>query len=537
MYRRHPMWGEALLSACAAAAVAAMLVWLGPPGSDLAAHAYQRTLFLQHGFTLLNNFWYAGRYSFITYSVIYYPLAAFFGIKLLAIATIALAALAFALVVWQEWGSTTRWSSRTFAVVWAGVVLSAAFPFALGMALALLALWALQKRARWQFTALAVLTLAASPVAFVLLVIVLAGVALARRAAVPRNWGAVATIAVATGVELVLWRLFPGGGNYPYSFAELAAGVVFCVLGLLFTWRIESARVPQFVFGVYLAAVVGAYVVPSALGENVARMRYAAIPLAVLILSLRRWRPLLPGLAVIALAVSWNLTPLVYNFVHGSADATAAASTWPPAIAFLKENAAPQYRVEAVDTTGHWAAAYLADADIPLARGFFRQDDFPENKVLYSQLGPRAYLAWLHKLGVGYVLMPKNASLDYSSKAEAQIVRSGRAHLVPVFHTPKLVIYKVPDARPIITGPGSPAIVTMTESKIAAFVTRGGEYRIAVRWSPYWRASMGCLSKGKDGMLRLTTLHTRLVKLTFVVSADSAFDTLAGAKPSCALPG
>ena len=122
-------------------------------GSDLAAHAYQRSLFVQEGFELWNNFWYAGRYSFVTYSVLYYPLAALLGIKLLAVATIATAALAFAVVLGREWGPTARWSSRTFAVVWAGVVLSAAFPFALGIAFALLALWALQAGARTRFGA------------------------------------------------------------------------------------------------------------------------------------------------------------------------------------------------------------------------------------------------------------------------------------------------------------------------------------------------------------------------------------------------
>ena len=66
---------EAVLSAAAAAAAASLLAWLGPPGSDLAAHAYQRAVFLQHGFSLWNNFWYAGRYSFVTYSLLYYPLA------------------------------------------------------------------------------------------------------------------------------------------------------------------------------------------------------------------------------------------------------------------------------------------------------------------------------------------------------------------------------------------------------------------------------------------------------------------------------
>src|SRR5438874_3564978 len=172
---------EALLSAFAAGSVAALLAWLGPPGSDLAAHAYQRAIFLQHGFSLWNNFWYAGRYSFVTYSVIYYPLAALLGIRLLAVATIATAALAFAVVLGRQWGATARWSSRTFAVVWAGIVLSAAFPFALGIALALLTLMALQRRSHWRFAALATLTLAASPLAFLLLTLVLLGIALDRR--------------------------------------------------------------------------------------------------------------------------------------------------------------------------------------------------------------------------------------------------------------------------------------------------------------------------------------------------------------------
>src|SRR5262249_38786683 len=157
-------------------------------GTDLAAHVYQRALFLQHGFTLWNNFWYAGRYSFVTYSLIYYPLAALIGIKLLAVATVALAALAFAVVVWREWGPTSRWSSRTFAVVWAGIVIIAMFPFALGFALALLALWALQARARWRFAGLALLSLAASPLAFLLLAIVLAAVALGRRVSLQSSW-------------------------------------------------------------------------------------------------------------------------------------------------------------------------------------------------------------------------------------------------------------------------------------------------------------------------------------------------------------
>ncbi|HEY2543395.1 MAG TPA: hypothetical protein VGH92_10125, partial [Gaiellaceae bacterium] len=496
----------------------------------------QRTLFLEHGFTLWNNFWYAGRYSFVTYSLIYYPLAALLGIKLLAVATIALAALAFAVVIWHEWGPTTRWSSRTFAIVWAGIILSAAFPFALGFALALLALWALQSGARWRFAALALLALAASPLAFLLLAVILAGIALGRRVSLRSSRVPIAVVAVAGIGELVLWRLFPDGGSFPFHAADVIAGSVFCLIGLALTWRVERARVLQFFFAVYLAAMIAAYVVPSELGGNIERLRFAAIPLAVLIFSLRSWRPLPIAVTAIALAVAWNVSPLVASFVKGQTDVTANAATWPAAIAFLKAHAGPNTRVEAVDTAGHWPAVYLADANIPLARGWFRQDDFPENAVLYSKLGQRAYLRWLHGLGIGYVVLATSSPLDYSSAAEAALVRSGRAGLRRVYADPAISIYRVPQFQPIVTGPAKARVVALTQSRIVVAVPRGGKYRIAVRWSPYWRTSDGCLSQGADGMLRLTTLHARTARIGFIVSADSALDQLAGQRPSCKLP-
>src|SRR2546421_11266574 len=218
-----PLAREALLCAFGAAGLAALLVWLGPPGTDLAAHAYQRALLLKHGFSLWNNFWYAGRYSFVTYSIAYYPLAALFGIKPLAVTTVAAAALAFAILLEREWGATARWSGRTFAVVWAGIVLSAALPFTLGIALALLALCALQARGRWRFAALAVATLAASPVAFVLLVLLVGGIALARRQEWRRFGVPAVAIASAAAFEAALWRIFPDPGRFPFSAAELAS--------------------------------------------------------------------------------------------------------------------------------------------------------------------------------------------------------------------------------------------------------------------------------------------------------------------------
>jgi hypothetical protein len=519
--RADPLLREATLSAGAAAGLAAVLVWLGPPGADLAEHAYQRSLFAHDGFALWNNFWYAGRYSFVTYSVLYYPLAALLGIRLLAVATVSTAALAFAVVLWREWGPTVRWSSRTFAVVWCGVVLSAAFPFALGAALALLALWALQGRRHWRFALLAALTLAASPLAFLLLALLLAGLGIARwndrrTLVVPA-----ATVLACGFVEVALWRAFPGSGHYPFSWQELLAAVTFCVLGAALAWRVERARGLRWIFVVYLTACLAAFAIPSAVGENVARLRYAAIPFAVLTLSLRRWRPLPVALGVLGLAISWNLTPIASSYVKGRGDPAAARAYWAPAVAFLRAHLSPSYRVEAVDTTGHWPAVYLAEAGIPLARGGYRQDDFPQNELLYDELGAAAYRGWLRGLGVRYVVLTR-APPDYSSRAEAKLLRSGHAGLRPVLRTPTLTVFELPRPRPILTGPGETRVLRLGATHIRLELPQAGRYRLAVRYSPYWRAENACLIRRSDGMTTVVAREAGPLELSFHVSAKRA---------------
>jgi hypothetical protein len=525
---------EALAAAGVAATLAAALAWFGPPGSDFAAHLYQSALFEDHGFGIWNNFWYAGRYSFVTYSLLYYPLAALLGIKLLAVASIATAALAFGVVAAREWGPASRWSNRSFAVVWAGVVLSGAFPFALGMALALLALWALQAGRRGRFALLTALVLAASPVAFVLLAVVLAGIGLSRAPRRAELALPLATLTVATVVELVLLRLFPASGRFPFSLPEFAAACVFCGLGIRLTWRVRTAEVLRWMYVVYLAACTTAYLVPSSLGENIARLRYAAIPIAILTLSLRRWRPLPLAVLALSLAVAWNLTPLAGSFVKTRTDPAADPAYWAATVHYLRDHLSPSYRVEAVDTVGHWPAAYLPAAGIPIARGWFRQDDFPRNGLLYAKLDRTGYLTWLRTLGVRYVVLP-DAPLDYSAKQEGALIAEGRSGLRAVFRSAHTTVYAVPSPRRIVTGPGSARVVALGQNRITLSLDRPGRYRVATNWSPYWRTGAGCLSKGPDGTLRLSTSRAGIVRLDLSVNARGAIAALeGGSKPSCA---
>jgi hypothetical protein len=521
---------EALAACGGAAILSAVVVWVGPPGADFAAHVYQRALFLQHGFTLWNNFWYAGRYSFVTYSLIYYPLAALLGIRLLAVATISAASLAFTIVVMRQWGVKARWSSRTFAVAWAATALTAAFPFALGAALALLAIVALQRRHLWRFALLAVLTVAASPLAFLLLALVLGGLAVGRRTERRTLLGAGLAVVVLGLVEVALWRVFPNDGRYPFSIWELLGALVFCGFGVVLSWRIEGSRLLRSVFPVYALGCIVAYLVPSALGDNVLRVRYVAVPIAVLLLTLREWRPRLLAFVALGLALSWNISPLVGSIATASGDPSASATYWAPAIAYLHRHLTPSYRVEAVDTSGHWPAYYLPRAGIPLARGWYRQDDFPQNAILYGNFGPAAYLSWLHGLGVRYVVLA-SAPPDYSADAESDLLRSGRLPLRVVFATRTLTVFAVPSPRPIATGPGTSRIVSMREDGLTLRVGRPGTYRIAVRSAPYWQASSGCVSAGKDGMIRLRTLRAGLVRLTFRISPGQVLDEMAGGHP------
>lgn len=534
---------EASLSAVLAGVLAALFAWLGPPGNDLAAHVYLRWEFLEHGLAFWSNLWYSGRYNYITYSPLYYPLAGLIGIRLLATISIAVAAFAFSLVIGKQWGSQARWSSRSFAVLWAGIVFSAAFPFVLGGMLALMALLALQTRARWRFGILAALTMIASPLAFVFLSVVVAALGLAwvRDVAKQRDLSRLRPPAVALGacllVGLVVWRMFPSSGRYPFEPKTLIEIAVFCGLGALLTWRAERAQMLRWIFPVYLGASVVVFLIPSELGANVNRLRLVALPLLLLALALREYRPRMFVVPVLALGLFWNLGPIAEGFVHGRSDPSAEAAYWTPAINFLHENLTPSYRVEVVDTVNHWAAAYLPRAGIPITRGWFRQDDYPQNQVLYSDPSRRAYQAWLRRLGVRYVILTK-APTDFSSRDEAVLIRSGRSGLVPVFRAPNLTIYEIPDPSPIIAGPGRAKVVSLTETNVELDLEKPGRYRLAIHFSPYSSSERACLEKRTDNMTELVVRRPGRVKVDFDVRASRALAVLAGdAGSSCSADG
>jgi hypothetical protein len=354
---------------------------------------------------------------------------------------------------------------------------------------------------------------------------------LGRRTALRSGVVPAVAILLALAAELLVLHLFPVG-TLGFPAGEEVQALLFCVYLLPLTWRLDRARGLDGFLAVYLVAVIATFVIPSGLGHDIARVRLFALPIALLVAALRRWRPLPIVLVALGLAASWNFFPLASSWAGSSADGSRNAKVWPAPVGYLHAHLQTGYRVEAVDTSFHWPALYLARAGIPLVRGWFRQDDEPVSALLYRPFTANEYDAWLRRLGVAYVVLT-DAPSDHSSRREAALVRSGHAGLKQVFTTRHVSIYAVPHPHPIVTGPGRPALLALRDSWLAVRLSRGGTYRIAVRWSHYWHASTGCLARSHDGMLQLQTATAATVRIAFDVDMSGLLDAFVGTTPRC----
>ena len=175
----------------------------------------------------------------------------------------------------------------------------------------------------------------------------------------------------------------------------------------------------------YLAVLVGAFVVPSPFGQNALRLGVLAGP-SVLALAHRRRvavvragrgrrRAALPAVAA-RRARRRRGARRPQHRVSPSRPRRATSST---------RVAKPGERVEVPLTMNHWEAADLAKV-VPLARGWERQLDQKANPIFYDKRArspPARYHDWLRENAVRWVALP-NAPLDYSARAEARAARA-----------------------------------------------------------------------------------------------------------------
>ena len=494
---------DVVLPGLLAALSALAVVGLAPPGGDSPAHLYRAEL-VRQGVGLWDNLWFAGHYPFASYSLLYYLPAALVGnVPVVVAAAVASAAL-FAALAHAEWGDAARWPARLFAVLAAGPLFTGTYSYALGLAAALATLRLLQVGRPRPAVLAAALALAASPLAFAFLVLALAAAALAHRRVRP---GIAVSLAVLAALQLGVLSLFPSEGRYPFSPLSLAAVLAVCVLGGALATRAPHGRILAAFFAVWALACLAAFVIPTPLGDNLTRLRGVVLPLVLAAALLARFRPRPLALAALAVALVYNLGPDVSALPKRAGDTrTAHEAYWAPALDFLRTNADPNHRVEVVPTFGHWEAWWLPRAGFPLARGWYRQLDIVENPELYEEPVTRAgYRTWLRRMGVRYVLVPRARLGPLGAEQEAELLRSGRSGLVPVFRSADWRIYELRDATPLLSGPAPARLTKLTHERVEGSVAAAGTYTLRLRSMPYWTIARGsvCLQEADDGMTRL----------------------------------
>jgi hypothetical protein len=517
---------QALLAAALAAATVVLVRVVVPFGIDTAAHAYETLRWLKSGFQLWDNYWYDGRYSFVDYSLLYYPIAALVGQLPTILATVAASAFLFARLIAGRFEVSSPWPALLFAITASTIVwLSGEYPFALGMMFGLAALLFRDHR-RLPLTALAGLaTLLASPLAFLFLLLSFVGLALGA-GTVRRllRFDLILGLGMCGLVAAALELGFPIGGIFHFNFWALFQVVAISLIALVASVGLRDVGSIRGLFVVMGSVAIASYVIPSPVGGNATRlMAYVGAPLVWILLARQRQAQRVPRViaaGVAALVLAGQVAPTVVSAALALGVRSDHTSFWHGAIGFLRTHANPNFRVEAVDTADHSDAYFLPAADIPIVRGWFRQDDLPDNALLYnSTVSAGAYQAWLRVNGVRYVVLPHDA-LDYSAKAEAALLRSGRSGLPAVYRDSNVTIFELPSPTPLLGAPPGETghVLDFGHDSVLVDVSGPGTYPLAISYTPYWRTSplgRACVAKSPDGFSTLVAAQGGVIQLRF----------------------
>lgn len=530
--------GRPRATALIAAAVALGWLWFGPPGGDAAAHAYQTEAWRAYGWGFWDNLWYAGRYSQVNYSLLYYPLASLVSAAVVIASSLALAAGMFSLVLNRQWPRIASAPSIAFACLAPLSVVAGTYPFMLGLAFALTALASAQGGRPWLAVGLAAITTLAHPLAFVFLLACLGGLAASR----PRTLRSRAGVVFASGIaaialgQFVLLRAFSADGTrYPFAPVALVAVAGFCAAGLALAWGVRDLAPLRAVFVAYAILAAAAFLVTSPIGGNVERLLLVmGAPLMLLPLAARKFRPRWATPVLLGAVVFWQAMPAVAGWRTASTARAQNERFWYPALGFLDERRNPAFRVEVVATADNWESFYLSRRGIPIARGWFRQDDWPENAALYRPLTSARYRSWLRRMGVRFVLRP-NDPLDRTARAEAALLDSGRSGLKRVASVGAWEMYELPNATPIATPRRDIAVVAVRAQSLTLRAKRPGSYRLSVRYTPYWRVVRGaaCVRPLSPWGTELVVDAPGIVRLNFGVRPSTLVATVLGERGGC----
>ncbi len=531
--RRAPLFALALT---AALGVAYLLV--EPKTADLAAATFRADLWDAHGFVLVNEAWYSG-HSVPGYSLLYPPLGALLGPAVVLVASALAATALFSAIATRAFGRDA-WPG----VIWFGLAATVAMwggrvPFALGLALGLGALLALQRERRLTACLLAALTPLASPVAGLFLALAAAAAVLGTRI---RLWPVVATLprrsvatalavgVIAIGVTGVLGVVFPTSGWEPFRLS-MYLWLAGAAVALFLLVPAERAAI-RWGAVLYLALGTAVFLVHSPVGDNAVRLGYtfAGPLLAMALISSRPRLLLLLSLPLLY----WQWTATANDIYYGLNSPTAEASFAAPLVAEIDSlSDGRTVRVEIPPTRTRWEAVHVAE-QVPIARGWLRQLESDDFGLFFEDddLDAESYHRWLIDHGVSYVALTRASDLDYMAFDEADLLDgSYLPYLREVWSNDDWRLWEVlgPDGEP--QEPGAPladdgaTIFDLGPDGYSVGVDAPGEYLLRIRPEPWQQVVAGdaCITDAGDGrssVLRVSGSGPQAIRVENRLSVD-----------------
>ncbi|HWI73135.1 MAG TPA: hypothetical protein VNT55_14365 [Baekduia sp.] len=505
-----------------ASVLAAIYLVVDPPSADLAAQTYRTGLYEHAGFVVFDLGWYGGHHN-PSYSILFPPLAAAIGPRVVGALAAVLAAWAFERLVTEHDGAGARPAALWFATATMVSLITGRLTFALGVALALCAVLALSRgRLVWCGIAGAVAALA-SPVAVAFLALVLAAWGITRK----RYLAAAALLAVTLAPAAALSYLFPEGGSFPFVWSAFVPTLAGTLLLIAVLWR-SAPPMLRLGLAFYAVLLVVSAALDTPMGGNAVRLGalFGGPIAALVLLPAGRGR----ALALLALPLLyWQVSTPVDDVWRAASDQSIHASYYDGMLRFLHARQAAEgpFRIEIPFTDNHWESARVAPT-VPLARGWERQLDRKVNGLFYDDepFTPERYQAWLADNAVRYVALA-GAPIDYSAAEEAALVRRRPSFLREVWHDAHWRIFAVRGATPLAGGGAK--VTRMDADRVDLTVPRAGDYVVRVRFTPYWRAleDGACVAPARGDWTTVHAARPGVVRLRASFSLGRARATTA----------
>jgi hypothetical protein len=523
---------DAALVASGAVFLVCLATWeLGWRGSDVPAQMFRVDLFRESGLTVWNAAWYGGHHT-PAYSILFPAVASVLGTALTgALATAA--AIAIFRVLTVRIGRASALGLGCFAAVMVANYMVGRLPFALGVAIGLVALDLLVRRHPLLAAAAAALTALASPVSAAFLALAVAGWGLAgvrtpgagtgwrRLVDVPATDWHRLTMALTVGLAAVvpvsvLNAVFPEGGRFPFRTGALLLALGASVAAVVLLPRSAGTlRIAAVLFVVVAPAV---YLIPNPMGGNLTRLALLAAPAMIVAADSRPVR----ALVLAGPLLVWQLAPAV-DAVAQADDPSADPAYHEPLVAAVEARAGDLVRIEIPFTRNHWETVFVAE-HLQLARGWERQVDIERNPLFYEDgLTADAYLAWLWDNGISFVAVP-DVALDPSAEAEAALIDAGVPGLDLVWRNQDWRLYEVHGSPGLFDGPGD--LLSIEADEVTFVAREPGLFRLRLHPSTHMTLAdgAGCVRVGADGWTELEVLRAGYARLVTTVSDEPDVD-------------